>query len=350
MSRRPYAPWLWLLPAGALLVPFFVLPLGIVVRNSVFRDDPNGFMVADFTVANYVRVLTDSYYLQVFSNTLLVAGIVTVLSLVIAYPFAQLIARAAGRAQTLLLWAVYMPLYVSVIMRAFGWTIILADSGLINKLLLGAGIIRTPIRMLYELEGLTLGMLHRYLPLMIIPLVAALQKVDISLLKASKQSRRLPRPDLVARDGSDVAAGHRRRDAAGVRGRPERLRPAGLAGLHAIPADRARDLLRGGDQHELGARRRHGNAGLGRGGAAAGEHEPDAQALRAVGVYAMTSRDLHDGSGAALRIYGGVVVCFLLLPIAVAAVIAFSGGQRLEFHPRRASACAGFGRCWNRPC
>jgi ABC-type spermidine/putrescine transport system permease subunit I len=114
-----------------------------------------------------------------------VAGIVTVLSLVIAYPFAQLIAGAAGRAQMFLLWAVYMPLYVSVIMRAFGWTIILADSGLVNQLLLGAGIIRTPIRMLFELEGLTLGMLHRYLPLMIIPLVAALQKVDISLLKAS---------------------------------------------------------------------------------------------------------------------------------------------------------------------
>jgi ABC-type spermidine/putrescine transport system permease subunit I len=151
----------------------------------VFRDDPNGFMIADFTSANYLRVLTDSYYLQVFSNTLLVAAIVTALALVIAYPFAQLIARAAGRAQTLLLWAVYMPLYVSVIMRAFGWTIILADSGLINQLLLGAGIIRTPIRMLFEVEGLTLGMLHRYLPLMIIPLVAALQKVDISLLKAS---------------------------------------------------------------------------------------------------------------------------------------------------------------------
>jgi ABC-type spermidine/putrescine transport system permease subunit I len=185
VSRRPYAPWLWLLPAGALLIPFFVFPLGIVIRNSVFRDDPNGFMVTDFTAANYVRVLTDPYYLHVFTNTLIVAGLVTALSLVIAYPFALLIARASGRAQTLLLWTVYMPLYVSVIMRAFGWTIVLADSGLLNQMLLGMGIIRTPLRILFEFEGMTIGILHRYLPLMIIPLVAALQKIDLSLSRAS---------------------------------------------------------------------------------------------------------------------------------------------------------------------
>jgi ABC-type spermidine/putrescine transport system permease subunit I len=162
-----------------------MLPLGIVVRNSVFRDDPNGFMVADFTAANYVRVLTDAYYLHVFINTLVVAGLVTTLALVIAYPFALLIVRASDRARSLLLWAVYMPLYVSVIMRAFGWTIILADSGLINRMLLAIGIIHAPLRILFEFEGMTLGILHRYLPLMIIPLVAALQKIDVSLNRAS---------------------------------------------------------------------------------------------------------------------------------------------------------------------
>jgi ABC-type spermidine/putrescine transport system permease subunit I len=185
VSRKPYLPWLWLLPAGALLIPFFVLPLGIVVRNSLYRDDPNGFLTADFTAANYLRVLTDEYYLHVFTNTLVVAGIVTVLALVIAYPFALLVARASGRVQTLLLWAVYLPLYVSVIMRAFGWTIILADSGLLNQMLLALGIIDKPLRILFAVEGMTLGILHRYLPLMIIPLVAALQKIDASLSRAS---------------------------------------------------------------------------------------------------------------------------------------------------------------------
>ncbi len=185
MSRRPYVPWLWLLPAGALLIPFFVIPLGIVVRNSVYRDDPNGFMVPDFTADNYARVLTDPYYLHVFANTLLVAGLVTGLSLFIAYPFALLIARASARVRVLLLWTVYLPLYVSVIMRAFGWTVILADSGIVNQVLLATGIIHAPLRILFQFDGMTIGILHRYLPLMIIPLVAALQKIDLSLNRAS---------------------------------------------------------------------------------------------------------------------------------------------------------------------
>ncbi len=185
MSRRPYVPWLWLLPAGALLIPFFVIPLGIVVRNSVYRDDPNGFMVADFTGDNYARVLTDPYYLQVFANTLIVAGLVTLLSFFIAYPFALLIARASARTRVLLLWTVYLPLYVSVIMRAFGWTVILADSGIVNQVLLATGVIHEPLRILFQFDGMTIGILHRYLPLMIIPLVAALQKIDLSLNRAS---------------------------------------------------------------------------------------------------------------------------------------------------------------------
>lgn len=186
MRSRPLTPWIWLFPAGALLIPFFVLPLAIVVRNSIYRDDPMGFLVADFTIANYIRAVTDPYYVGIFSNTLIVAGIVTLAALLIAYPFAYLVVRASGASRSVLIWCIYVPLYVSVIMRAFGWTIILSDSGLINEGLLAIGAIRQPIRLLYEAEGMTLVMLHRYLPLMIIPLVASLQKVNFNLIKASR--------------------------------------------------------------------------------------------------------------------------------------------------------------------
>lgn len=185
MQRSALAPWIWLFPAGALLIPFFLLPLAIVVRNSVYFDDPQGLTVPAFTAANYLKVLTDPYYVKVLSNTLLVAAISTVVSLLVAFPFAQFVVRTSGSARNLLLWCVYVPLYVSVIMRAFGWTIILADSGLVNHLLLRIGLIDAPLRMLFEAEGMTIGMIHRYLPLMIIPLITALQKIDSSLLKAS---------------------------------------------------------------------------------------------------------------------------------------------------------------------
>ena len=185
MRSRAYAPWLWLLPAGALIIPFFLLPLGVVARNSVYRDDPMRFVIPDFTLANYVKVLSDQYYLQVFGNTLLIAAIVSLIALVVAYPFAQLLARVSGRSRVLLFWAIYLPLYVSVIMRVFGWMVITADSGMINTALLALHVVDQPVRMLYEVEGMTLGILHRYLPLMIVPLVAALQKLDDELLKAS---------------------------------------------------------------------------------------------------------------------------------------------------------------------
>lgn len=185
MKRTAFAPWLWLFPTGAMLIPFFLLPIGIVIRNSFFIDDPMGLMVPAFTGANYAKVLTDPYYVTVFTNTLLVAAISTIATLIIGYPFAQLIVRVTGFNATLLLWCVYVPLYVSVIMRAFGWTIILADSGLVNEALLKLGIVNEPVRMLFEASGMTIGIIHRYLPLMLIPLIASLQKIDTDLYKAS---------------------------------------------------------------------------------------------------------------------------------------------------------------------
>lgn len=185
MNLRRYAPWLWFLPAGALIIPFFILPLLIVARNSVYLDDPMRFIVPDFTLANYIKVLSDQYYLKVFGNTLLVAAVVSILALAISFPFALFVARASQRSRMLLLWVVYLPLYVSVIMRVFGWMVITADSGLINTALRALHLIDQPIRLLYEVEGMTLGMLHRYLPLMIVPLVTAMRKLDDELLKAS---------------------------------------------------------------------------------------------------------------------------------------------------------------------
>jgi putative spermidine/putrescine transport system permease protein len=185
MRARTFAPWIWLAPAGALLIPFFVMPIAILVRNSVYRDSPNGFVIPDFTLANYARVLSDTYYLQVFANTLISAVGIALLALVISYPFAWLLAQATRGSRAFLVWAVYLPIYASVIMRVFGWMVIIADSGMVNQALLAVGAIAAPIRMMNEAEGMAIGLLHRYLPLMIIPLATALAKVDSSLLRAS---------------------------------------------------------------------------------------------------------------------------------------------------------------------
>jgi ABC-type spermidine/putrescine transport system permease subunit I len=111
---------------------------------------------------------------------------ITILALIVAYPSSWAIARAVGRTRTVLLWAVYLPIYVSVIMRVFGWIVFIADSGMINRALLSSGLIHEPIRMINEVTGMTIGLAHRYLPFMILPLVTAMRKVDDTMLRASQ--------------------------------------------------------------------------------------------------------------------------------------------------------------------
>lgn len=179
------APWLWLTPALLLLLPFFMLPVGVLLRNSFGRDNPAGGIVPDWTLANYAAIATDSYYAQVFANTALVAFGVGIAALLAGYPFAYFVVRWSGRWRNLLLWAVYTPLVVSVVVRVFGWMAITADHGLINQSLLALGLVDAPVKMLYEVSGMSVGMLHRYLPLMVLPLVNALGKIDPSLMAAS---------------------------------------------------------------------------------------------------------------------------------------------------------------------
>jgi ABC-type spermidine/putrescine transport system permease subunit I len=185
MRARRLAPLIWLAPAGALLIPFFVMPIAVLMRNSVYRDDAMGFVVPSFTWMNYAKVLSDPYYVNVFGNTLISALGIALLALVVSYPFAWLLAQASRGSRAFLVWAVYLPIYVSVIMRVFGWMVIIADSGMVNQALLSIGLIAEPIKIMNEAEGMTIGLLHRYLPLMIIPLATALAKVDGSLLRAS---------------------------------------------------------------------------------------------------------------------------------------------------------------------
>ena len=185
MRLRSFLPWLWLTPAGALLIPFFLIPILVTARNSVYVDDPFGQLLPGFTLANYAKVLSDPYYLSIFGNTLAAALGTAAVALVVGYPFAWIVARASGSSRGILLWIVYLPIYVSVIMRVFGWMVFVADSGMLNKALLGLGLTEAPVRIINEVSGMMLGLVHRYLPLMILPLVTSLRKVDDSLLRAS---------------------------------------------------------------------------------------------------------------------------------------------------------------------
>jgi ABC-type spermidine/putrescine transport system permease subunit I len=174
-----------LLPSFIVLVPFFVFPLAALLRNSFNRDDPTALMVQDFTWRNYARILTDTLYLRSFENSLSIAAAITATTLLLGYPFAYFLVRRTRTWGPVLRWVVYTPLIVSVIARVFGWIVITADSGLINSTLLALHLIDEPLRILFNVGGVFIGMTHRYFPLMVLPIAAAVARIDPALLAAS---------------------------------------------------------------------------------------------------------------------------------------------------------------------
>ena len=177
--------WLLLIPTFTVLLPLFLFPLAVLLRNSFNRDVPGALMTPDLILDNYVRILTDSYYAGLFANSMLVAVGVALLTLAIGYPFAYYLVRWAGKNRNLLLWIIYTPLMVSVITRVFGWMVITSDTGLINQILQGLGITSEPVRILFDVSAMMIGLVHRYLPLMILPLVNSIAKIDDRVVLAS---------------------------------------------------------------------------------------------------------------------------------------------------------------------
>ncbi len=178
-------PYLLVGPVLLIMVPFFVMPLGVLLRNSFNRDDPRLLLVSDSTFDNYLRILGDGYYANIFVNSLGTSFLIAAITLIMAYPFAWYLVRQSARKVSVLMWFVYLPLIVSVITRVYGWMVITADSGVINSLLIWLGVTDGPIRILFDRTGMMIGMVHRYLPLMILPLYSALSRIDGRILTAS---------------------------------------------------------------------------------------------------------------------------------------------------------------------
>ena len=178
---RRLEPWVWSMPLLFLLIPFFLLPIVAIFWVSFSGKVTSSTHSLDEILANYVTILTEPYYLSIYANTLGTAIGVTIATLVLGYPLAYHLVRWAGRWRGVLIWILYLPLIVSVIVRVFGWIVITADHGLINEILVELGVIQNPLRILYEVEAMVLAMTHRYLPLMVLPLANAIAKIDPEL-------------------------------------------------------------------------------------------------------------------------------------------------------------------------
>ena len=201
-ERGAWAPrWLWpsfSAPATIYLLVFFVFPFYVVVAvafgsvDAILRQpvpawnpatwDP---AILTFTVSNIVH--SDGLYYTAFINTFVFVAIATFLCLVIGYPFAYFLARRAGKFRALFLVLFFAPFWISYMLRMLAWISLLQDDGYVNKALEKLGLISQPISWLSgKPVTLILGLVYGYIPFMILPLFATLDRIHPSLLEAGR--------------------------------------------------------------------------------------------------------------------------------------------------------------------
>jgi spermidine/putrescine transport system permease protein len=171
-----------LLPVWLLL--FTLVPLLMVLAVSLLTRDETGFITPEVTLENYRR-LFDPVYLKVFTDSMAMAGLATLLCLGLAYPFAYLLSRVGLAWRGVLLTLVIVPFWTNSLIRIYAIRSLLAAKGAMNSLLLALGLIDEPVRLLYTGWAVGLGLVYVLLPFMILPLYSSFEKLDRRLIEAA---------------------------------------------------------------------------------------------------------------------------------------------------------------------
>ncbi|HEU5304703.1 MAG TPA: ABC transporter permease [Gemmatimonadales bacterium] len=182
---RPEArAWALLAPGGFWLLAFFLVPILIMFAYSLMPRGIYGGVEPGFTLEHYERFF-DPLYLDILQRTFVWSLACTLICLLLGYPVAYVIARS-GRWRTFLLFLVVLPFWTSFLVRTFAMIFLMRDTGLINTWMMKVGVIDEPLTMLYTPFAVMAGLVYGFLPFMILPIYASLEKVDRSLLEAAE--------------------------------------------------------------------------------------------------------------------------------------------------------------------
>jgi spermidine/putrescine transport system permease protein len=174
-----------LLPGGFVTFVLILFALGLVVFLG-FRINDGSLTGTGFSLANFVTILTDPLYVTVALRSVVIAGLVTVATVVTAYPVAYYLAFYAGRHRGLLLFLVTLPFWTSYLLRVFSWKIVLAYNGVLNSALLATGLISEPsLAFLNTPAAVVVTLAHAYAPFAILPIYVALETMPKSLTEAA---------------------------------------------------------------------------------------------------------------------------------------------------------------------
>jgi putative spermidine/putrescine transport system permease protein len=173
-------------PSVAVIAVVLVAPLALMLVFSLWQFVPGKITNYVLTLENYRRFLGDPFYLSVVAKTVQLGLAVTVLSLLLGYPVAFFLARTTSRFQPVLVYLIFVPMMISLVVRAYGWMVLLGYNGVVNAVLLKLGIIDMPLRMLNSVGAVVLGLVEVLLPFMVVPLIAALKDIPRSVEEAAR--------------------------------------------------------------------------------------------------------------------------------------------------------------------
>lgn len=171
-------------PAAAWLLLFTLIPIGLAVYYSFLTRGSWGTIVYEFTLDSYRQIL-DPLFLEIFARSLKLAVLTVLFCLVGGYAVAYWIALYGGRRKNFLLFLVILPFWTSPLIRVYSWMIILSDHGLVNTFLKDFGLTGSPVPLLHNETAVLIGLIYTYIPFMILPLYASLERLDRSVLEAA---------------------------------------------------------------------------------------------------------------------------------------------------------------------
>ncbi|HHV37343.1 MAG TPA: ABC transporter permease [Candidatus Cloacimonetes bacterium] len=182
-KKRNRSSWLLSLPTVIWLTIFFLIPYLVVIIYSFLT--PDTYDVKFEVSFDAYRQIISGGYLKSFFQSFKLASITTLLCILLGFPVAYYIARANEKLKNILLIFIIIPFWTNLIIRIFSWRIFLSYSGVMNQMLMGAGLISQPLEILRTNTAVVLVMVYVYLPYMILPLYSVLEKLDFTLLQAA---------------------------------------------------------------------------------------------------------------------------------------------------------------------
>lgn len=172
-------------PIGVLYLCFLILPIGFFLSLSFFTYSAQQMYVAEPTLDNYGRLIFDGYYRRIIYDTIRVSLIVTVITLVFGYALAYFLTRVRSTWRGIMMFLIIAPLMTGVIVRTYGWIVLLGTDGLVNAILVWTGIVERPISMLGNEKTVIVALVHIMLPYMVFPIFSSLVAQDPHLVPAA---------------------------------------------------------------------------------------------------------------------------------------------------------------------